>query len=235
MNEGLIENFKNRLLSENPDISNITLVNYLSDLKHFANWYESILKTNFDPEDISVDILELYRKSKGGIINEEMLDADSQLSDASIKRHMSSLRKFFHLVSSENTNFKNPFDDARSKLSDKSKVLWRIEEFRSSLLKNNASKVTVKNYLSDINNFTRWYEENLKIGGFEQINETPNITIYIDQNIVDRYKKSLIEDEKSSPRTTNRRLSSIRKYLEFAQKSGFVNKAYIQITNVKIE
>ena len=52
---------------------------------------------------------------------------------------------------------------------------------------------------------------------------------------VDRYRNSLIEKEEASAKTINRRLSSIRKYLEFGNKEGFVKNANIITKNLKVD
>ena len=97
--QNLLENFKKYLLLQEKTPSKSTLKNYLADVKQFVTWYEqinsSLTAENFNSYSISTFI-------KSRVDNNE-------LSQSSIDRHVSSIRKFCSYLSTENPNFINPF------------------------------------------------------------------------------------------------------------------------------
>lgn len=229
VNEETITIFKKLLVLDNPQISHLTLKNYLSDLRHFINWYSKSLNRPFSPVDINLDIVTLYLKVNGSLIENGNLIPETRLSDSSIKRHLSSLKKFFILLGKENPVFKDPFESIEKKKLKPINEFFKIGEFKEMLLLKNASTLTVKNYMSDILSFARWYEDE-KLKGIIPGSENQKPTFLIDQSIVDDYKNYLLE--KSAIRSVNRKLSSLRRYLEFCQQSGIINIEKLIISNV---
>ena len=65
-----------------------TIKNYKADISQFASWFEKESELPFDPLKITFQIIEQYKKNRN-------------LSSVSVKRHLSSLRKFFNFLKIE--------------------------------------------------------------------------------------------------------------------------------------
>lgn len=101
-----------------------------------------------------------------------------------------------------------------------------LKEFKTYLLskKNKVSNITVKNYLSDINKFTRWYEEQYKTR-FNARKITPE-TI--------KLFKACLSNEKTPPNSVDRYLCSIKNFFRFVQlKKLITNNPFDQIASPK--
>jgi len=97
------------------------------------------------------------------------------------------------------------------------------ERFSSFLSLSNTSSVTIKNYISDLNYFAYWIISNITSAGASAASLDDSFP-YFSFSILQEYKNHLI---KSSPTaTTNRRLSSIRKFFEFLFDQGIISENY---------
>ncbi len=198
-------------LSKKKITNKTTVKNYLSDIRHFVNWYEKSFGIAFSPTEFTDDIIKLYEGSSGAPILGGNISTENKLSHSSLKRHLSSLRKFALFLTENKQVEKNPFHQGKVNGQDSTPVdIWHIQEFKDYLKFKKASPLTIKNYLTDIHSFRRWYEnslgENSEDLSFPRINNT----------IVSEYKTRLHEYKGAAPRTINRKLSSLRKYVEFA-------------------
>ena len=223
-----IELFKRQLASQRNSASKSTIKNYIADINHFVTWYEKTMKSQFEANFVNSDVIKLYEKSMGGFVENGELKIESQLGVASMKRHLSSLRKFFSVLKDQNLVAESPFINIQPEVSITPTDYWHLRGFADFLLTNKASKVTVKNYISDIQSFAKWYEQAVlptldnplvAAGGF----------YLITQSIVNDYKERLIQIQNAAPRTINRKLSVLRRYLDFAAKKGFINAAEISL------
>lgn len=229
----ILDLFIRQLASKDKSASKNTVKNYSSDIRHFINWCEKSLKSNFEANSISPDIISLYEKSQGGMINGGDLDISSKLGAASMKRHMSSLRKFFAFLAEERIITSNPFNQIQPPVSDTPTDYWHIRSFRDFLASQKVSKITANNYISDILGFAKWYEQAIlptldsplaSKGGF----------YLITQSVLTDYKDRLTDIQNAAPRTINRKLSALRRYLDFASKKGFIDISELSLDPVEI-
>ncbi|MCL4354851.1 site-specific integrase, partial [Patescibacteria group bacterium] len=84
----LLSQFKNYLFSQKNPPSKLTVKNYAADVNQFIRWFETELGKEFNPQEISPETIEAYKKAKS-------------VSTRSLERHLSSLRKFFQFLRTE--------------------------------------------------------------------------------------------------------------------------------------
>lgn len=207
----ILAQFKNYLLSQKNQPSKVTVKNYLSDINHFIKFFEDQYKKAFSPSEISFETIRNYKTQSASVLSESSLD-----------RHMSSLRKFFYFLKLEGYISSDPFKAVLPQPVEV-KDPWHIKEFKNYLYVFNASNLTIKNYIIDIRQFLTWAET-----------VTPNSDLptvgKINKELIEEYKQRLITHNNFSATTVNRKLSSLRKYLSWAQEEGFI-KAQPEITN----
>ena len=230
----LLELFKRQLASTTGTSSKNTIKNYVSDVRHFISWFEAVTGSMFEASSITPDVIFLYQNSMGGLLLDGQLQSNSQLSASSMKRHLSSIRKFFTVLEGENIVRENPFKKIVTEESVEPTDYWHLKSFRDYLMMGNASKITVKNYLSDISGFARWYEEAVLPTVENPLSSNQGFYL-ITQAIVEDYRKRLVEIQNAAPRTINRKLSALRRYLEFATRKGFITNQEISINSVEAE
>ncbi len=206
-----IEQFITFLSLQKNKPSPLTVKNYKADIRHFITWFEKEFNTLFHITSITPEILTLYKNSK-------------DISQRSMERHFSTLRKFFQLMQEHNNLKESPFAQAAHALEKKQAKSdpWKLKDFKNYLYVYNASSLTIKNYINDIQQFHLWLEQ-----VFGQL----DTWIIKEQNLFDKIETAVIEEYKSrllktglSPRSINRKLSSLRKYLSWAQEEGLLGK-----------
>jgi len=129
-------------------LSEISIKNYVSDLRHFLTWSA---KNNFN--DFKPSVFSTYKSYL----------TDSKTPSKTINRYLSSLRKFGQFLKEEKMLMINPAEDLENIKSIKTglnqvKRPVLLEEdmlgrFGEMLKKERLSQATIKNYLSDINQF----------------------------------------------------------------------------------
>jgi site-specific recombinase XerD len=199
----LLNLFKNYLFSQADKPSKVTVKNYLSDINHFVRWYETFFNKNFEPKEISSQTL-----------NDYQTNCETVFSQSSLDRHFSTLRKFFKFLLIEGVISLDPFSVKKLNL-EASKDPWHVKEFKDFLYVGDASRLTIKNYLIDIKQFLTWAA---------QVTESENVLSAIDSDLVEEYKERLLNQGDFSPATINRKLSSLRKYLAWAQIRGIIGQ-----------
>ncbi len=215
------ELFKRQLVSTAGSASKNTIKNYIADLKHFISWYENFMKSDFEARNVNADILKLYQNSMGGQLENGQIKIETKLSTSSIKRHMSTLRKFFSLLAHNSYIERNPFDQIEPEVEIKPTDYWHLRSFADYLLLSKVSKLTVKNYVSDIQTFAKWYEQAVLPSITNPLSQNGGFYL-ITQSILNDYKDRLSTVQNAAPRTINRKLSSLRRYLDFASSKGFI-------------
>ncbi len=214
--------FRNYLFSQKNPSSKATVKNYLSDVSRFIKWLAQqnpTGKVEFEPSLVTPEIIEQFRES-------------SSLTTSSLERNLSSLRKFFHFLVLEGVISQSPFKPIThnpSPITDP----YRLREFKDYLYVYNASGLTIKNYLMDIRNFLKWAKEVTVPENAWDIKEK-DVLGKIDSNLLLEYKRRL----PYSPRTINRKLSSMRKYLAWAREKGYINQTSnteLQIPNYRVK
>ena len=199
----LIEQFKKYLLNEKNKPSRITIKNYLSDLKKFILWFENSKQKDFNPQEvekIDIDNFKKYQLEK--------------LSAVSVKRILSSLRKFFTFLLNEKVITSNPFDEQTAvKTADDDPLM--LHEFKNYLYAFNSSRLTIKNYLIDVKQFTKWLEQTLP-----QDQQNVNLLDLISSATIQEYKNRLLFQKIFSQSSINRKLSSLKKYYSWLEEQN---------------
>jgi site-specific recombinase XerD len=206
----LLQKFVNFLLSQKNKPSRFTVKNYKADISQFIFWFEKEFKIPFDGAKVTSQIINLYKKSR-------------KLSSSSFDRHTSSLRKFFNFLKTENLIIKNPLENVLS--PDEAWALqdpWMIKNFKSFLYDYKKSSLTIKNYINDIKNFSSWFTK-VALTRYGTEVASGNLLSKIKPTIIEEYKQRLIIAE-FSPRTINRKLSSLRSYLGWIKNQGFIEE-----------
>lgn len=208
-------------LSDNNHVSNVTIKNYLADLRAFINWYEASFHKSFYPELLRPELIQLYKKTGGGVISQtdQNITYASILSPKSLKRHLSTLRKFSVFLMEQKIISENPTLDKAQE--SKPVDYWNIQGFRFDLEQDGSSYLTIKNYISDINHFKQWCEEVLSPRE-SYVRRPANVLSLVDEATIQEYKDRLQSSLKLSPATINRRLSALRRYFEYAQNEGLI-------------
>ncbi len=201
--------FHQYLQDKEKNLSKVTTKNYKADIRHFCLWFEKQFNKPFSPQDTSVEIIEIYKKS-------------DTLTPRSMKRHMSSLKKFFCFLQREGHSDINPFDLQKKTSEIHAVDKWHIKAFKNYLYIHNASNLTIKNYIIDIQQFLRWLE---KVTGVENAWDMREKNLFekIGMAILEEYKERLFKTGFSA-RSINRKLSSLRKYIAWAQGEGLITK-----------
>ena len=216
----LLNEFKNYLFSQDDLPAKVTVKNYLSDINHFIRWYEKEFNNSFNPTLVSYQTITHYKLS----------NTDS-FSQSSMERHLSSLRKFFKFLKLEGKISANPFVSPLVSSEAKESDPWHLKEFKNYLYVYNASHLTIKNYIIDIRQFLSWVES---VTSSNEIWNTKdrNILSKIDNNLLEEYKNRLMSEGNFSPTTVNRKLSSLRKYLSWAEAENYVSNINSSFSNI---
>lgn len=204
--------FKDYLFSQKPPPSKITVKNYVSDIKKFIRWYESVFRNNFYPNLITPEIIDIFNK-----------EVSQSQSIKSALRYLSSIRKFFAFLAVQKQIEVNPFEMKIMTESDKHTDRFNFRNFKNYLYITGSSPLTIKNYLNDIRQFLEWTD---KISKPKEawIVKKDNIYDKLNSNLVEEYKNRLIQNN-LSPTSINRKLSSIRKYLSWCYKEGLISSS----------
>ncbi len=205
----LLEQFVS-FLNNQKNPSSLTIKNYKADIGQFIRWFEKEFKFSFEPSKINLQILEQYKKSRN-------------LSGASIERHVSSLRKFFHSLMLQKIILYNPLEKitvpAQSRAKDDP---WKLKNFKNFLYEYKKSPLTIKNYVNDIKSFFLWLEKVSLVKHAWDVKEK-NLLEKINFSVIGEYKQRLTAS-KFSPRTINRKLSSLRNYINWAKNQGLISE-----------
>lgn len=209
-----LEQFKSYLLNGKDTPSKITVKNYVADVRKFVKWFESRFLRAFSPRLVTKEVVDDFKSQLSSH------DSQSQIASASsLKRYLSSLRKFYQFLLEQNVVEKNPFEVNAQEIMQPADI-WHLKEFRNFLFLSHASKPTIKNYLVDIKQFITWFEQVTShlaasggaLGAFERI----------DSKLIEEYKSRLLYDAKFEARSVNRKLSSLRKYFGWLQTQAFI-------------
>jgi site-specific recombinase XerD len=187
----ILEEFKSHLLHSKKKHSKATIKNYIADINKFIKWSEENPQSKHNPSKITPETIEIYKLK---------LNRD-KISPSSIDRYLSSLRLYFTFLKSKSLLRENPLNSSATNSKPDTDPLL-LKNFKLSLLDQNISKVTIKNYLMDISQFTQWLTNQ------SQTNE-------INSSAINEYKHKLINVDHLAPASVNRKFSSIRKYLNF--------------------
>jgi len=164
---GLLSSFRDYLISDK--ISSGSVRSYVSDCRYFFVWLISYLKTqntaNFGPEKKSVSVV-LSQINPKVLENYKKHLIKNYVPQKTVNRRFSSLRKLGEFCLAKSILKKNYFDTLKN-INSKipfPESKYHLAEFKTALQKNKLSKITVKNYLSDVRQFLSWNKEILPDG-----------------------------------------------------------------------
>ncbi|HZJ18150.1 MAG TPA: site-specific integrase, partial [Patescibacteria group bacterium] len=103
--------------------SKATVKNYRADIGQFIRWFETKYQRGFEPQDTSYQIIEMYKTDK----------ASGDISQRSIERHLSSLRKFFTFLKMEGHVPHSPFEQQIADNKKHEVDPYRIKDFKNYL------------------------------------------------------------------------------------------------------
>jgi len=138
--------------------------NYRSDLSHFTGWL--ILKVRSFGAFIESLTEAIPFIGTGTATEYKKYMIENKFPAKTINRRLSTLRHLSrYLLSSQNVemDFMEDIENISGANKAKTSVIPLISEFRSYLESEKISKNTIKNYLSDINQFMTWIESNNQI------------------------------------------------------------------------
>lgn len=215
----LLEQFIFFLQNQKNKPSFLTVKNYKADIGQFINWFERQFELSFGPSKITLQIIEQYKKSRN-------------LSPNSIKRHVSSLHKFFRFLHIRQIISYDPLEKKTVTAQDQmSEDPWRLKNFKNYLYEYRKSNLTIKNYINDIKSFFRWLSEVSLTKYAWDVNEK-NLLNKVNPRTIEEYKQRLIAS-KFSPLTVNRKLSSLRSYVNWAKQQKFIEDQVFDMKNEK--
>ena len=210
----LLITFKNHLLSGSQVPSKkVTVKNYLADIRKFIRWFEARYNTAFTPEAITPAVIAAYKNQ----IHEPETSPTPSLR--SIKRYLSSLRKFFDFLKAEGVITASPFEGIIPEQKTNSDP-WHIREFKDHLYVTKASRLTIKNYIMDIRQFLDWVQQVTGLSGTQESSLLENL----DSFMIEEYKNRLLTQANLSAVSVNRKLSSLRKYLRWAEEKQLLQQ-----------
>ncbi len=201
--ENQIEQYRAYLFSQK--YPKVTVKNYVSDLSSFIRWYEEKYGKQFIPQVLSIESVSKYAQ-------------DPKASSKTRKRHLASLRKFYQFQKEIHGLTHNPFTLSPQK-NNGNVDRWLIKEFTYYLQNKKVSKLTIKNYIADIKQFTLWIE---RVCSLQQ--EALTHLQSLKKETIDEYKSRLIKEKQFAPASINRKLSSIRKYLEWLYENNHIHQ-----------
>lgn len=221
MNNELLNYYQNYLLQDKKT-AKATVKNYIADVRKFISWYEIRYNLAFTPKSVTKAVADEYLTSGSNAVSGNVFTA----SASSVKRYGSSLRKFYQFLQRHNLATSNPFE-----LTPVYKQLesdpWHIKEFKNYLILSNISKVTLKNYLIDVRQFTEW------AATMFQRHENPveaSVLQKTDGFMVEEYKRRLLTEANLSPVSINRKLSSLRKYFHWAFEQKYIKQDFLIVS-----
>lgn len=213
----IVQSFHNYLFSQKQSPSKVTVKNYLSDVRRFLNWYTKIYNVAFDPQYLTKDVVTQYKAYlKTGT-------ASSLPAALSTKRYLSSLRKFSTFLLQTGIISSNPFEAVQPPVTHRDP--FYLKEFKNYLYTEQASKLTIKNYLADISQFVDWLK---KVLPEANLKDSSTLLAGIDNSSLNEYKMRLLTDAKLSPITINRKLSSLRRYSRWLMDRGILSYSDIE-------
>ncbi len=209
---GFIQEFKSFL--ETQGVTRVTLKNYLSDLRFFLNWYKLCYLSEFTPENLDQSVIENFK-----------LQNSPKMAYSSLKRKLSTIRKFAHYLKEHGYLTLNPLDIPGKKGDEENEDLRKIKNY---LFIGGVSASSIKNYLGDIKQFLKWADKVI-------LPEAPwllkkNMYERLDKKLVDEYKERL-KTLNLSPLSINRKLSSIRKFVEWAYSEKRITGNFLKRAN----
>jgi len=217
----LLDSFHKYLTSQKNPSSKITVKNYLSDLRTFTGWYQQTFKQEFLPRSLTPELIKYYKEYQTSAKN---------ISFRSLERHLSSIRKFAAFLLTNGEIHESPFSTEIKQIPDE----FGLKQFKNFLYEDKLSDQTTKNYIMDVRQFMNWVKT---VSGIDQEWNLTEKNIYskLSPEIFDEYKQRLLRDKGMAAVSVNRKLSSIRRYLDWTKSTGLVSGFRFQVSGIPPE
>lgn len=136
-----------------------TVKNYWSDVRHFLSWITTS-QTLAGVDTISSHIDLLARMSDQTVMSYRNQMHEQNVPAATINRRLSALRMFFQSCMRNNWLAYHPMKDIANFKAEPTanKKIDFLSDFQTFLRTQGVSRVTLKNYTSDVRHFLRWLE-----------------------------------------------------------------------------
>lgn len=220
-NMDFVAAFQYYLFSRKTPPSDLTVKNYAADIRRFVRWYEKRFKQDFHPGKITHQMLSEFRREQTEASDAYAADF-TPASLKSVERYMSSLRKFFHFLTADGIISTNPFDLLNEeKLTKKAIDPWQLNRFKDFLYIAKSSDLTIKNYIMDLQQFFAWITAVSPKNAPYEVKQ-PDLRTQITPLLLEEYKHRLLNEVKLSPISVNRKLSSLRRYVLWAQSQEII-------------
>ncbi|HEX8965598.1 MAG TPA: site-specific integrase [Patescibacteria group bacterium] len=216
----LLDLFKKYLLSQQNSPSQLTVKNYLADIRKFISWFQNTFNQEFKAQEVSYETIQQFKDAFA-----------SETAISSIERYVSSLRKFFHFLKIEGIISHDPFSDTPKETIEEADP-FRLKAFKNFLYVYNASALTIKNYIIDVKQFFAWAKEVAKNENGQDVTDQ-EILNSVSNKLLETYRDRLYSQNIFSASSINRKLSSLRKYLSWAKEQGIITDSKAHISFVK--
>lgn len=144
-------------LTETLGVSGKTLRNYRADLSHFSGWATLYLQSVGVKIASSEGVLPHFTPQLIALYKGYHLE--NNIPEGTVNRRLSTLRNFARFLLNAGQISQNPtstISNLKLEIDSRQKLVVLIEEFKKHLDKEDLSKTTMKNYLSDIRHFLNW-------------------------------------------------------------------------------
>ena len=193
-----ISNFKSWLKDQS--LSKNSIKNYTADVEKFLSWHKQTSQ-----ENLNSPVFETFRQT--------LLQEKTPMATAN--RLLSSLRRFGKYLQKKGLTPQNPTLNLKNLTADElqtppSKTLF--DQFENALLKEKLSPATIKNYLSDVQQFFLWLEGYQSGVDLQQLNA----------NLVGKYKEYLKSDLSLAATSIDRKVSSLKRFFSWLQNEGLI-------------
>ena len=149
----LTAQFKTYLITQK--LSPATLANYVSDTAIFLDWLKQQLQEEvIAPINLTAAVFGNY----GRWLN----DPANRIHPATAQRYFSSLKRFGGWLETARLADSNPAAALTANRIDPT-INQLISDFKHELIQQKLARSTVKNYVSDVNNYLLWAVNSIKI------------------------------------------------------------------------
>jgi site-specific recombinase XerD len=200
-NHELTRNFEGWLTRQN--LSPASVRNYVSDINGFLEWLANL---PLPERQFTSQVIDQYRQ--------HLVKIQKPLTSAN--RSLSSLRRFGTYLAEANLAAQDPTLDLRNitqeELTTPPPRQSLTQQFAHSLAREQLAEATIKNYVSDVNQFFAWlpqYEQGVDLQGF-----TPQL--------ITQFRQYLRVDLQVVPASIDRKISSLRRFFAWAKKEGLI-------------
>lgn len=149
----LTAQFKTYLTTQK--LSPATLANYVSDVAVFLDWLKQQLQ-----EDVIAPVH--LNAAVFGNYSRWLNDPANRVHPATAQRYLSSLKRFGAWLETARLADSNPAADISADRIDPT-IDQLVNEFKHELFRQKLSASTIKNYVSDVNNYLLWAVNSIKI------------------------------------------------------------------------